>query len=196
MRNFFFIIVILLYINCLIIPDNHSPVYLVEPNIDLTTKNLITRFSLKESPGIGYKQFFAIVFPKDINKFDLGFERPIPGTINSPKFECKLRYIKGLFSQEVKVSSRLSEEGAYSKIPAETNIMYCQIDDLNFKTFDDEEVKYELKIILKQELQTLNFKSISLLLTTTNNPDKIILDRIHFLNNTCLELLRKLLAPI
>lgn len=168
----------------LIIPDPHSPVYLDSPNLDVEGKTLHLRFSLSNSPGISYKQFFGVVLPDNLPHTDLKFNSPIPGTTDTPKFDCNLTFNQGTTTRNITVTSTLGQNGILSNEESESNIIFCQLNDNTFlQMINGDDIIYDLAITLNQKLQSYFIQSVGLILSSTNTPDRIILDRIHNLGN-------------
>lgn len=164
----------------LIVPDNTNPLLLNKPSPNNTGYTLSISFSLSGNSGIIYNQFIGVVFPKSIANKDLylskySSEKLPEYTFHIPRYSCELSDLNNSRSLSITAYPPLSQN--------ENNIAYCLLQDKQYSVTTD--INYRLIIKLDYiKLSTLNYvPSIGLILTTSNDENKIIIDYLPVLGS-------------
>jgi len=184
---FTLLLLLTLTIQLNLIPERNTGIFIENASDDLFSEFNI-RFSFqsgineeigthsKDSPGLNYKQFFGVKFPLELGE-SLNFHK-----WDKPKFECSL-------SDETRsylVTAVISSPSDLSKgIVEEKSTAYCRIDEpqTNLPLKIGPEYIYRFKIKFNLKIPTKFIHQISFFTSTSNNPEKMIIDYIPVLGN-------------
>jgi hypothetical protein len=173
-----------------LIPDPIAPFTINRPTFILTEPSeMIIRFSFpqgeeekedrkvesKKSNGLNYKQFIGLVFPPTNGDIDLNSDLSI-------KHSCKLVDITNNII--ITTTAVLSTPSLLMpSVLADNNILYCRIDDLSSNVPLKPGISYALSISLSTvKVVSTNFiRGLSLITTSSNNPEGIIIDSLPVL---------------
>ena len=145
-----------------IIPDPQNPILIKYPD-QSNSPEIQIRFSFhKDSKGLLFDQLISLVFPKNIQS-DLNFEIQ-----QTPKYSCSLT--------DGKITYLLTP---IIPLPTnEGNLIFCKLTDPINSI-----IKHNINLTLTIKLIGIKFstnflRSFSLFTTTTNKPERIIIDQL------------------
>ena len=179
--QFFILFLVLIslttFTTCHIIPDIMNPLQFNKPNNNMKGYNITLRFTLEESQGVAYKQYFGIKLPDTLPIDDSEFNKPLPLT-NKPKYDC---FLSDSDNNNYQIVSVMAQPDPLDSTKVDKNTLYCRLDDTKQAPIQTGKTKkYSLTIQMNQLIST-NFLNIIGFFTSTNiTPDKIIIEFVNF----------------
>jgi hypothetical protein len=186
-KTFTLFLLLTLTIQLNLIPDRNTAIFIENASDDLFSEFNI-RFSFqsgineeigtlsKDSPGLNFKQFFGVKFPMELGD-SLNLHK-----WDKPKFECSLS--DG--TRTYLVTAVISSPSNLSKgLVEEKSTAYCRLDEpqTNLPLKIGPEYLYRLKIKFNLKIPTKFIHQISFFTSTSNNPEKMIMDYLPVLGN-------------
>jgi len=176
-----------------LLPDVVNPLQVNIPsntaNAALTTgESIIVKFSFPTttnnvyvgpfsygSPGLNYKQFIGVQFPSTMT--ELGFDQLSSSAV---KYGCALT--DGTNTYSVSAVAPVTSP-IVSTLAVESSIAYCRLDDNsnNVPLKTGPSIVYTLTISLSIKTSTVFVRNVGLFTSTTNNPEKVIIDSLPVL---------------
>lgn len=167
----FLVLNISLVLNGQLVKDNTSPILVNIPSTITQAQKIEINFSFGSiTQGLVYSQFIGLAFPSN-NKIDLSFDILVN---NAPIYACKLTDDSNRDYNIIAVASNNDE----------TNVIYCQLNELKLETSSN--IKYKLIITLNTVLTKVFFTNLSLFTSTSNSLNKLILDYLPSLGSIML----------
>ena len=175
-----------------LIPSPSNPLQLNPANNANTGQQIDIKFSFPSakagypypyangSGGLSYKQFFGVQFASTFGT-ELGFDAIL---LNNPKWSCLLTDGTNSYTVTavVPILSPIT-----SSLTVENYIAYCRLDDTsaNMPLKTGPAVSYTLSIILSgvKIVSSQFMRNIGLFTSTSNNPEKMIIDSIPVLGS-------------
>jgi hypothetical protein len=174
-------------------PDANNPLQVQPPIASQIGSKFSVRFSFPSSTansvapygiassGLNYKQFIGLAFPPSVGTSDLIF------SLQTTQFACELTDGTNTYKMTA-VASVASP--VISSLTAENNVAYCRLDEASSLV----PLKTGLNVVYKLTITLTNLKiastsflrSLTLFTSTSNNPEKIIIDSIPVLGNVAL----------
>ena len=172
LKSILLLLVINLCLSGMIVPDQQNPIFMVSPTNSYSGQQFVFMFSLpKGSPGLAFKQFIGVRFPQTLASA-LSLDT-LNGTAD--KYSCALS--TGTTNITVSTQKPVASP-IVTTVAAEKNIAYCRVDDMA-NTPLKAQTTYKLTITLGIQITTVQFiNNVGLFTSTSNNPEKIIIDSI------------------
>lgn len=187
-----FFLICSLSIQSNLIPDQNNPLLIENPIKDVLGNVFSFRFSFPQSnsneigpaalssSGLNYGQFFGVAFPTSTAS-ELQFDQG-----SNPNYSCSLSDGTNNYLVTA-VKPAISQ--VTTTLPAESHIAYCRLDEMTLVPLKvGLSISYTLTLTLTNTkfTSTSYIRTISLFTSTTNTPEKMIIDSIPLIGTAAL----------